>query len=209
MRSEQPTVEIASARNGGEEDEDELIVTGTRGVIANEHLPHARENCAAVPFGDSKDSHRRYCCMCFCYVCDVLAAECNHWESHCSATHRDELWKLQRQVKLQAKPTAEHSVRGPGAPFRHRSKSKRIQVEDDESSDDDMPLTARTVSGQNKRRRPRPPPPTPSPRPPHVSVIEIDSSSEDDTEPLSHRVPHSTPGAAGAPPARRRLKRRG
>jgi hypothetical protein len=151
---------MQSAAESSTPGDDEVLVTATSGCFANQHLPHARENCVAFPFSKDKEKH---CALCFCYCCDAPAYECSEWERHCSATHRDEMWQLQRQIRLQANP--EHNVKGPGAPLRAgRHRSKRIQS--DESSEDDTP-------GREKEQRPE--------------VIQLESDSSDDDTPLSKR----------------------
>lgn len=59
--------------------------------------PHARFHCATVPFLPGAG----HCPMCYCWVCDVPVAECEHWaESHATATPGSARWKQARRLAL-------------------------------------------------------------------------------------------------------------
>jgi superfamily II DNA or RNA helicase len=73
---------------------DEVQCTGRSGVIALSDFPHARNNCAAFKWADAPE---KYCPQCFCYVCDLLVAECGEWSSHCHATNDVPHWQALRK----------------------------------------------------------------------------------------------------------------
>ena len=80
-------------------DDDELEFLGRTGDNALEDFPHARENCAAVPFGRGDSAQAlKHCPQCFCFVCDATAASCVSWPSHCVASHTKPYWRQQRQL---------------------------------------------------------------------------------------------------------------
>jgi len=78
---------------------DEVQVVGIR----NEQcLPHMRQHCLQHRHDPNRNAdNRRYCDKCYCYVCDILASECQEWSSHCNATDKgvcQAFWKLLRSM---------------------------------------------------------------------------------------------------------------
>ena len=86
--------EAASAEE--EDDEDEPQITGVTGDVALADFPHAREHCLAKPFAEAPEL---FCENCYCFVCDLPAAACAEWDSHCEAVHGSEEWQKQRQQR--------------------------------------------------------------------------------------------------------------
>ncbi|KAG0470662.1 hypothetical protein HPP92_017362 [Vanilla planifolia] len=78
----------------GSEAVDEMLIVGEKGQFACRDYPHPRYLCATFLF--SLTPHKKHCQLCHCYVCDC-PAPCINWASHCNATHKENLWRLQRQ----------------------------------------------------------------------------------------------------------------
>ena len=85
--------------------DDEVIFVGTKHHV---DLPHMRQHCTRHPFCDYKqnnykdflDKNQSHCRLCYCYVCDVLVADCPTWPTHCVATNAGlagYYWKAQRE----------------------------------------------------------------------------------------------------------------
>ncbi|KAJ1627683.1 hypothetical protein T492DRAFT_580753, partial [Pavlovales sp. CCMP2436] len=85
-----PRVEVQMGGGGGGEDDDEDVqmVGASEGAFVLADFPHAREWCVVFPHAASGGWSAR-CPNCYCYVCDVPAAECAQWGAHCSARHAD------------------------------------------------------------------------------------------------------------------------
>jgi hypothetical protein len=49
------------------------------------HPIHGRPDCVVHPF---KIDPKLHCATCFCVICEVEAAQCMHWVSHCKAATR-------------------------------------------------------------------------------------------------------------------------
>jgi len=49
------------------------------------HPIHGRPDCVIHPF---KIDPKLHCATCFCVICEVEAAQCMHWVSHCKAATR-------------------------------------------------------------------------------------------------------------------------
>ena len=108
-------------------DEEEVEAVG---VVNSIRLPHMRQHCTEHRFvqdvmhkqsmksksaavraeiKDGMDSNRRHCDLCYCFVCDILAGECEHWvgtkpnnNDHCLASDQGadtHLWKRMREQK--------------------------------------------------------------------------------------------------------------
>eukprot|EP00301_Raphidiophrys_heterophryoidea_P005572 c12327_g1_i3.p1 GENE.c12327_g1_i3~~c12327_g1_i3.p1 ORF type:complete len:851 (-),score=232.50 c12327_g1_i3:423-2975(-) len=79
--------------------EGEIQLVSIKGSLATMDFPHARFNCVRFAFGDVQ-----HCDKCFCYVCDVLASECQQWAMHCVAKADSRHWRDERaKRKLIAK----------------------------------------------------------------------------------------------------------
>ncbi|KAL0922222.1 hypothetical protein M5K25_006192 [Dendrobium thyrsiflorum] len=74
---------------------DEMLIVGEKGQFACRDYPHPRYLCATFLF--SMTPHRKHCDMCHCYVCDC-PAPCIYWPSHCSSTHKEQSWRVERQL---------------------------------------------------------------------------------------------------------------
>ena len=79
----------------GADDDEEFAIVATKGQNALADFPHSRANCVTHPF-DSGDK-KTHCDNCYCYVCDMPAAECQVWDSHCKANHEDRRWREERE----------------------------------------------------------------------------------------------------------------
>lgn len=67
----------AAKSNAGDDSDDELEFVGA----ANEQvLPHNRQDCLEYRFkpGDV-DNNLKFCRLCYCWVCNKEASECDHW----------------------------------------------------------------------------------------------------------------------------------
>lgn len=107
-----------------------MAFVGSRGRLCP-LLPHRRSNCPNKPFIQrtqrnakrTLDRNGERCEHCWCYVCDVVAANCPQWESndtstpaHCNAHDRCSLWKRlrkARQRELQLAPAAPTPLHEP------------------------------------------------------------------------------------------------
>jgi Proliferating cell nuclear antigen, N-terminal domain len=78
--------------NGSENGGDDVEVVGIRN---EQKLPHMRQHCTKYIYVRSSDARTRSaneatCSLCYCYVCDVPARECQSWTvagaEHCNAT---------------------------------------------------------------------------------------------------------------------------
>jgi hypothetical protein len=129
--------------NDDDEDDIEIEVVGTVGHNALVDSPHSRENCAVHKFvkpksiiskkkngtsssskdndGVSPNHNHNYFDNCFCYVCDILASQCNSWtgtDGHCGASHSCVIWRKQR---ARAKRFGKGSVNATAAAAATRS----------------------------------------------------------------------------------------
>ena len=62
----------------GDDSDSDLEIVGY--VKPEVTYPHNRSDCTEYPHrvGDTKNNER-YCDKCYCYVCDVLVAQCEVW----------------------------------------------------------------------------------------------------------------------------------
>ncbi|XP_020576151.1 uncharacterized protein LOC110021830 [Phalaenopsis equestris] len=72
---------------------DEMLIVGEKGQFACRDYPHPRYLCATFLF--TMTPHKKHCNMCHCYVCDC-PAPCTYWASHCSSTHKEQSWRIER-----------------------------------------------------------------------------------------------------------------
>jgi hypothetical protein len=61
-------------------------------VVGTVPLPHARADCQIFPFTPrnhrkANGKNRRICPHCWCFICDIPAPRCRHWERHCDARY--------------------------------------------------------------------------------------------------------------------------
>ena len=60
--------------------EEELEIVGTTN---EQRFPHSRHDCLEFRYdnsdGGGKDGNSKFCSLCYCYVCDRPAGECNNW----------------------------------------------------------------------------------------------------------------------------------
>ena len=78
---------LASSQEPQEADHDGVRCTKWRGVAANRDLPHERSQCGRFAFVPmpSAAANKQHCAHCYCFVCEVPAAACVLWPSHCHA----------------------------------------------------------------------------------------------------------------------------
>jgi hypothetical protein len=92
---------VYTSREGGEtNDDDEIQLVGT---VNEQKLPHMRPHCLEHVYQSSTGIHQnqRFCDLCYCYVCDVKASDCEEWNTHCLATDqgpRASYWRNQRAL---------------------------------------------------------------------------------------------------------------
>lgn len=90
--------ETGDGREEGGGAKDGVKVVGmTRGVKVLEDYPHFRFQCGVEPFDTTNLARvQRFCARCFCYVCDVPAANCKSWDVHKWAVDSKVVWKDMR-----------------------------------------------------------------------------------------------------------------
>lgn len=109
---------------------------GAELVATTQHIhvyPHGRADCAAHRFVPAVTAaavvaNRATCDKCFCYVCDVAAADCADWGVHCMAHAGSEAWRAVRSRKkrrLALQITAELFVPGAAVAGRGRGGTPR------------------------------------------------------------------------------------
>ena len=85
--------------------EDEIECVGEqRGVDVLADYPHFRFQCAKLVWPSMVcrgTKRQRFCPRCFCYVCDIPAAECQKWSSHEHAHDGTMAWRSKRIEKLE------------------------------------------------------------------------------------------------------------
>jgi hypothetical protein len=96
----------AAATATKEDDEDECMIVGQKGDNALSDFPHSREDCVVHPMVYNKFQREesiataaKHCPNCYCFVCDILASTCQHWNEHCKAKFKDYFWKCERSRK--------------------------------------------------------------------------------------------------------------
>jgi len=85
------------------EDDGDVEITGGSGVNALRDMPHPRHDCVVHkwpqgPPAQNKDACKQFCAKCFCFVCDIEASRCEHWDQHCLADGSVE-WLKKRQQR--------------------------------------------------------------------------------------------------------------
>ena len=75
----------SKSTTANDDEEEELEIVGTHN---EQRLPHNRQNCLDYRFcasnsnaskGNSQSDNSRFCTLCYCYVCDKPASECDNW----------------------------------------------------------------------------------------------------------------------------------
>lgn len=95
-------VDGPSASQGSEQaatdvEDDEVVCTKTRrGTSANRDLPHARPECGLYKFVIDSEANESRCPCCYCYCCEVPAADCALWRTHCHAHNGPSKWEEAR-----------------------------------------------------------------------------------------------------------------
>ena len=79
---------------------DDIVILEDRGT---EQLPHLRPDCTIHIFQEG--NKRKFCCKCYCFVCDTVVAQCSRWMEHCIANPKDSHWRALRSVYRAKKPT--------------------------------------------------------------------------------------------------------
>jgi hypothetical protein len=90
-----------------DEDEDIVCVQNNANAANASQMPHQREACQVFPFkrnaSAESGANTQYCPNCYCYVCDVPAANCGDWDSnHCNAWTKSSTSKVERSVRRNA-----------------------------------------------------------------------------------------------------------
>ena len=87
-----------------------LVVVGSSGLVAS-NMPHPRHACTTHRFRESKArrtvaENARRCDHCWCFVCEVRAAECPQWSSsdvqkpaHCNAYPKAGFWADEKAAR--------------------------------------------------------------------------------------------------------------
>lgn len=143
----------------GNELSDEMLIVGEKGQFACRDYPHPRYLCATFLF--SMTPHKKHCYMCHCYVCDCLAP-CSFWESHCSSTHKDHGWRVERQL-FRRRKKEQHALKlfdtkpafaCPSKPVLKSSPSLLSQKDDPKSIHHDVPIQSsynkQDIAGPNQ-----------------------------------------------------------
>lgn len=114
------------------------------GVIAGIQMSHPRHGCMHHPFEcfdstkrdvswtDRTEKNKKYCPMCYCFVCEVKADECPDFERHCNANDRDDMksyWKFQRSKKQEENRNRHFRFQCAVHIFRHSSSACPWPVE--------------------------------------------------------------------------------
>eukprot|EP00980_Cylindrotheca_fusiformis_P023927 scaffold11212_cov121-Cylindrotheca_fusiformis.AAC.6 len=95
----QRLIAAAEAATGGaptKDSDDDLELIGSTGPNALADFPHSREDCVTYPMA-AKANNVLHCKNCFCFVCDVKAAECKSWKNHCHARKGGVGWEKKRR----------------------------------------------------------------------------------------------------------------
>ncbi|XP_020576144.1 uncharacterized protein LOC110021822 [Phalaenopsis equestris] len=87
---------------------DEMLIVGEKGQFACRDYPHPRYACATFLF--TMTPHEKHCDMCHCYVCDC-PAPCTYWASHCSSTHKEHSWRIERLLFRKRKREQQNVLR--------------------------------------------------------------------------------------------------
>jgi hypothetical protein len=90
-----PSMHVSNRNNNDEDDELSFL-----GTIGTADFPHSRENCVLMPLIQGDPSN--HCKNCYCYVCDIPAKNCQSWNLHCRAQHKDPKWKRERGLVRRA-----------------------------------------------------------------------------------------------------------
>ena len=84
-----------------DDDEVEFLEERNEGGTSSS-LPHLRSNCATHKFVSPHQIN--ICENCYCYVCDIRAADCKFWSKHCQATNegtQKDHWKKYKDGELE------------------------------------------------------------------------------------------------------------
>lgn len=77
-KAHRATTNVVSNRTTNDDGDEELQIVGT----ANEQrFPHSRQDCLEFRYTADNDNHSnaQFCKLCYCYVCDKPASECDNW----------------------------------------------------------------------------------------------------------------------------------
>jgi len=91
------TTNTSVKTNHQQDTEIEIIAETGKNPLSD--FAHPRFHCVTKPFAFDPTA---FCSNCFCYVCDVRASECQHWndnqdeDSHCFADSQITKWKRRR-----------------------------------------------------------------------------------------------------------------
>ncbi|KAI0564222.1 hypothetical protein FGB62_29g05 [Gracilaria domingensis] len=117
----------ASKRNRRAADESApQVVALKRGINPLQDYVHPRFSCTRVPF--KPESAANFCPKCFCFVCDINAAQCQKWADHCGAIDNEE-WKRKRRDVRKATRRYDRGVDRLAKEIRRREKRARHEHE--------------------------------------------------------------------------------
>lgn len=96
---------VRSAARGGSGPDADVAVVGARTQLqALVDYPHFRFQCVVEPFKRQRASKKeKFCPRCFCYVCDIPAADCRRWKLHSKAVDSALRWRNEREANLEAR----------------------------------------------------------------------------------------------------------
>ena len=115
---------VTAAAAATANDDDLIIITGHKGDNTLADFPHSREHCVVHPLqknltgtttlsNNNNNNSKKYCPNCYCWVCDIRAADCKHWDQHCVAMFASTFWRNERErLKQAAKATASDTTAG-------------------------------------------------------------------------------------------------
>ena len=132
------TKETATIGGGGGEAIE--LVGVTRGVQALVDYPHFRFQCALEAFKRARAAKKeKFCPRCYCYVCDVLASECQEWVSHSKAVDTVPRWRAKRETKLEERKRREQCLdtQKRGTVFSRYSVPQLVNRRGDEDDSED------------------------------------------------------------------------
>jgi hypothetical protein len=94
---------MPSAAAASKNSNDDVVLMGT---VGESRLPHMRQHCTECKFSASTLMNKKFCDLCYCYICDEKCTDCKSWTVHCNATdvgpsaHR---WRARRDEAKRAK----------------------------------------------------------------------------------------------------------
>eukprot|EP01031_Cornospumella_fuschlensis_P027368 gene27368-33057_t len=100
---------------------DDIVIVGDGELFCGAEMPHQREGCSKFPFkllpvltlsSPVPTCNMQHCAHCYCFICEVTAADCYDWAFHCNASHRLDLCRrLKSDKKLPIMSLLSNSAR--------------------------------------------------------------------------------------------------